>query len=105
MDKPRRKKSGPLRIGEMLQEFLQQAMPKTVGDELRVFGAWPKAVGQDISRQARPIGFRNGILFVETKHPIWTSELTAKRHQIQKKLNAALGQDIVRDIHFRQARL
>lgn len=83
---------------------MKTAMPKAVGEEMRVFGAWPKAVGQDISRQAKPIGFRNGILFVETKHPIWTTELTAKRRQIQKKLNEALQQEIVRDIHFRQAK-
>lgn len=99
-----RKKSGPSRIGEVLQEFMQTSMPKAVGEEVRVFGAWPKAVGSDISKQANPVGFRNGILFVETKHPIWTTELTAKRHQIQKKLNAAIGQDLVRDIHFRQAK-
>lgn len=83
---------------------MKTAMPKAVGEEMRVFGAWPKAVGQDISRQAKPIGFRNGILFVETKHPIWTTELTAKRRQIQKKLNEALGQEVVREIHFRQAK-
>ncbi|MGE3260995.1 MAG: DUF721 domain-containing protein [Bacteriovoracia bacterium] len=104
MDKRSKKKSGPLRIGEVLQDFLKTSMPKAVGEEVRVFGAWPKAVGQDISKQAKPVGFRNGILFVETQHPIWTTELTAKRHQIQKKLNEALGQEMVRDIHFRQAR-
>ncbi len=80
-------------------------MPKIVGDEIRVFGAWAKAVGQEISRQAKPKYFRNGILFVETSHPAWTTELQSKRHLIQRKLNESLGQEVVREIHFRQARL
>jgi predicted nucleic acid-binding Zn ribbon protein len=104
MDKPRPKKNGPLHIGGLLQDFLQGSMPKVLGDELKVFGAWPKAVGADISRQANPCGYKNGILFVETKHPIWTTELTSKRHQILRKLNEALGQELVREIYFRQAR-
>jgi predicted nucleic acid-binding Zn ribbon protein len=101
---PRKKKSGPSPIGEMLRDFLQAHMPKSVGDEVKVFGAWPQAVGPEITRQARPKAYRNGILFVETRHPLWTSELSSKRHLILRKLNQALGQDAVKDIHFRLAR-
>jgi predicted nucleic acid-binding Zn ribbon protein len=99
------KKSGPSPIGEMLKEFLSNALPKSLGDETKVFGAWPAAVGPEISRQAQPRAFKNGILFVETKHPIWTTELTAKRHLIQRRINESLGRELVREIHFRQARL
>lgn len=99
-----RKKSGPSPIGDLLKEFLKTAMPKNMGEEIRVFGVWPSAVGTEISRQAQPRALKNGILFVETRHPIWTTELTAKRHQILRKLNEALGQDVVKEIHFRQSK-
>lgn len=99
------KKSGPVALGNVLQEFFRGAMPKGLGDEVKVFGAWSKAVGQEISKQAKPKGFRNGILFVETMHPLWTTELQAKRHQIQKRLNEEIGHALVREIHFRQARI
>jgi predicted nucleic acid-binding Zn ribbon protein len=102
---PPRKKAGPSRIGDLLKDFLQESMPKSLGDELQIFGAWPAAVGVDISRQAQPKSFRNGILFVETRHSIWTTELTARRHKIQKKLNQALGKEVVKEIHFRQAKV
>ena len=74
-------------------------------DEGRVLSLWSRAVGQDISRQTHPVSFRNGILFVETRHPVWTAELSSRRHSIRKKLNEALGKDLIREIHFRQARL
>lgn len=100
-----KKKSGPSAIGDLLKEFLSTAMPKNLNEEVRVFGAWPGAVGQDVSRQANPKAFKNGILFVETKHPIWTTELTARRHLILRRMNEALGKEVVKDIYFRQARL
>lgn len=99
-----RKNKTPEPIGELLRSFLAEKLPKNLGDESRIFGAWPRAVGKEISRQARPTAFRNGILFVETRHPVWTAELTSKRHLMLRKLNAAIGAEMVRDIHFRQAR-
>ena len=102
--KPTRKNLRPSRIGDLLKGFFEEKMPKTVGDEINVFGAWSKAVGADVSRQASPRSFRNGILFVETRHSMWTSELSARRHLIQRKINEALGKEVVRDIHFRVGR-
>jgi predicted nucleic acid-binding Zn ribbon protein len=99
-----RKGQGPTRIGEILKTFFENKVPPSLNEESRVFGAWSKAVGSDVSRQANPVSFRNGILFVETRHPVWTSELNARRHLIQRKLNAAVGAELVREIHFRLAK-
>lgn len=103
--KPPRKNLQPTKIGDLLQGFFNEKMPKPLGDETAVFGAWSKAVGGDVSRQATPVNFKNGILFVETRHPMWTSELTNKRHLIQRKLNEAIGKELVREIHFRLGRM
>jgi predicted nucleic acid-binding Zn ribbon protein len=102
---PPRKSRQPSKLGEVLKGFFEEKMPKGLGDETAVFGAWPRAVGADVNRQARPTSFRNGILFVETRHPMWTTELTNKRHLIQRKLNEAIGKELVREIHFRLGRM
>ena len=60
---------------------------------------------REIAKNANPKTLKNGILFVETRHPVWTAELSSRRHSIRKKLNEALGKDLIREIHFRQARL
>ena len=101
---PKRKSRGPERVGTLLNTFLENKIPKNLSEESKVFGAWSKAVGGDVSKQAAPTAFRNGILFVETRHPVWAVELNSKRHVIQRKLNEALGKDLVREIHFRQAK-
>lgn len=101
---PKRKSKGPELIGNLLKTFFEDKLPKTLGEEARVFGVWSKAVGGEVSRQAMPSSFRNGILFVETRHSVWTVELTSRRHVILRKLNEALGSPIVRDIRFHQAK-
>jgi predicted nucleic acid-binding Zn ribbon protein len=101
---PKRKSRGPEPIGAVLSKFFESKVPKSVSEESRVFGAWPKAVGSDVSRQANPVSYKNGLLFVETRHPVWTAELQSKRHLILRKLNDALGSAMVREIHFRQAK-
>lgn len=100
-----RKNSQPSTIGDLLKGFFSEKMPKSLGDQTAVFSAWGKAVGNDVSRQAVPVHFKNGILFVETRHPMWTAELSNKRHLIQRKLNEAIGKDLVREIHFRLGRM
>lgn len=103
--RPSGKKSGLTPIGEILKEILPaNAMPKGLGDELRVLGAWPGAVGSEVAKNASPTTFRGGILFVETKHPIWATELQGKSHLIRRKLNEKLGAELVREIQFRLAR-
>lgn len=99
-----KKKSEPSALGDLIQSFLKEKMPVKLNEEIRVFGAWPKAVGPEIQRQAELKSFRQGILFIETRHPIWTVELQSKSHLIKRKINELLGCELVKEIHFRQAR-
>lgn len=98
--------SGVSPIGDILKQiFPSHAMPKGLNEELMVMGAWAKAVGPEITKNAVPKSLRNGILFVETRHPIWTVELQAKSHLIREKINRQIGADLVQEVQFRQARI
>lgn len=80
-------------------------MPQSLGEETKVFAQWSKAVGPDVAKHAKPSSFRNGILFAETSHSTWNMELSNRKTVIIKKLNDALGKELVRDIHFRIRKL
>lgn len=106
LKKDPRKTSGLSHISEILKGvFREDLIPKHLNEEFQIFGSWQSAVGAEISRKAIPKWFKNGILFVETDHPVWTTELQTKSHQIKKKLNELIGKEIVREIQFRQKRL
>jgi predicted nucleic acid-binding Zn ribbon protein len=104
MLKKPQKSSGPARIGDLLGNFLKEKMPTSLDEESKIFSHWSAAVGSEIAKQANPLSFKNGILFVETKHSAWITELNTRRHTIQRKLNAAIGKDLIREIHFRRSK-
>ncbi len=104
MQKKPPKSAGPTKIGDLLGEFLQTNMPTTITDEVRLFAHWKDAVGVEIAKRASPASFKNGVLFVETQHSVWITELNARRHHIQRKLNELMGRESVREIYFRRSK-
>ncbi len=104
MQKKPPKSAGPTRVGDLLGEFLQTKMPTTITDEVRLFTFWKDAVGVEIAKRASPTAFKNGVLFVETQNSAWITELNARRHHIQRKLNELMGRESVREIFFRRSK-
>jgi predicted nucleic acid-binding Zn ribbon protein len=104
MLKKPQKSSGPAKIGDLLGIFLKEKMPPSIDEEAKIFSFWSSAVGSEIAKQANPMSFKNGILFVETKHSAWITELNTRRHTIVRKLNSAMGKEIIREIHFRRSK-
>jgi predicted nucleic acid-binding Zn ribbon protein len=104
MQKKPPKSAGPSKIGDLLGEFLHINMPTTINDEVRLFTHWKAAVGAEIAKRAAPTSFKNGVLFVETQHSAWITELNARRHHIQRKLNELMGKELVREIFFRRSK-
>lgn len=66
-----------------------------------VLAGWAEVVGEQIARVTEPQRIENGVLFVSVKTAPWRAELSLQRLDIVKKLNAAAGTNVVRDIRFR----
>ena len=67
----------------------------------RVSACWAQAVGSQIAKMSKPIAFRNGELHVKVDSASWRNELTMMQLDLQKKINALLGEDVVKRIVFR----
>lgn len=66
-----------------------------------VIAEWEAAVGEQIARVTRPQRVEHGILFVSVTSAPWRAELTLRRREIIRRVNAAVGGDVVKDIRFR----
>jgi predicted nucleic acid-binding Zn ribbon protein len=98
-------KDQPMSLGAVLKEILARRSPMNiVGKELRIWEEWDKAVGAEIAKNARPQQLRAGILWVETKHPLWATELQYRGEAIRQKLNEAVGEELVKEIRARVGR-
>ena len=62
---------------------------------------WPQAVGELGAAATETERVSDGILFVRTKSPVWSHELTLHKNQIIQNLNRMLGGRIITEIVFK----
>jgi predicted nucleic acid-binding Zn ribbon protein len=73
--------------------------------EQAVLQGWPQIVGAVNARHSRALGFKDGVLWIQTESSVWAQELSLLRPQIQKALERSLGEGSVREIRFRTGTL
>ncbi len=57
---------------------------------LEVERVWPDAVGPQIARVTRPIGWLDGVLTIAVPSPVWTQELRYLDEEIRSAVNRRL---------------
>jgi predicted nucleic acid-binding Zn ribbon protein len=67
----------------------------------RVQEIWDRTVGPAIASAARPTAERNGILTVTCAASVWAQELDLMSGELVVNLNAALGEEAIRDLRCR----
>lgn len=84
----------PRRLGDIISPALDKL---AAGDEARAYAAWARAVGEPVSRGARPRAFRRGQLTVECASSVWANELMYLGPQILQRMNeVAPGHPVTR---------
>ena len=87
-------------VGTVLASLLQEL---GLGKKLKQYEAvriWQEVVGERIAKVATPTKIINGILIVKVERSTWRNELSLMRREIIAKINAALKEEIVKDIKF-----
>lgn len=66
-----------------------------------IFSLWDDIVGEAVAKNARPAGFKGKILLVNVGSSVWIQELQYYKKDMIRKLNEALGKELVCDIKFK----
>ena len=90
---------------EQLKDVLQQVLRQSKLDkpllEKRLIDAWPKVLGENISKYTSNISIKNRVLYVVLTSSVLRHDLFLSKEQIIKSLNAQVGKDVIKDIMFR----
>jgi len=87
-------------LGEVLTSLMEDL---GFGKKLKQYEAvriWREVVGERIAEVATPTKIVNGVLIVKVEKSTWRNELSLLKREIIGKLNAALKEEVVRDIKF-----
>ena len=94
----RRPRSKLEAVGPVLGDLLEGLGLEHRMREFRAVEIWEATVGEPVAQRTRPVGIRDGVLFVEVSSSVWMQELVLLRDEIVERLNANLGETIVRRI-------
>ena len=65
-----------------------------------VFRIWPRAVGEGISRAARPVSLKNNCLYVEVADSSWLYELEFRKQELLARINEHMEDSRIDEIRF-----
>ena len=65
-----------------------------------VFRIWPRAVGEGISRAARPVSLKNNCLHVEVADSSWLYELEFRKQELLARINEHMEDSRIDEIRF-----
>jgi predicted nucleic acid-binding Zn ribbon protein len=69
----------------------------------RIQACWPEAAGEAVAAAARPTGERAGVVTVSCDAAVWAAELQLMGPELAARINAQLGEDLVREVRCRTA--
>ena len=87
-------------IKESLIEILSDEKLKPALEKGNLSTYWKESVGPPINENTTIKSFKNGILIIKTKTPVWRNELQFQKTDIIQKLNSKLEKNKIKDIRF-----
>ncbi len=87
-------------IGELLVEYIHGSELEQPLLERKVVALWPEVLGPTIAQMTGDIQVKNGVLLVHIRSAALKSQLFDIRFDLVRKLNAAAGADVLKDIRL-----
>ena len=101
----REKMPRPAAVAELLAAVFRGTPTEMRLKEGSIWLVWDSAVGKQIACRARPVSFRDGTLTVMVESAPWMQQLTFLKKGIMEKLNARLGDELVRNIYLKAGKV
>lgn len=92
-------------MGQAVKAFLAESGLGSKLRDLPVYEAWQEALGEELSRRAKPVDFRRGELVVEVESAVHLHELANFTGERFRQLaNRDLGFERIRKVTFKLKR-
>jgi predicted nucleic acid-binding Zn ribbon protein len=90
------RRRSPRPLTEALDRLATTVAPQT--PLARIQAVWPESVGPAVAENAEPLRERAGVLTVYCRQSVWAQEIALMGVELTARINAALGDDLVREI-------
>ena len=87
-------------IGELILKNLRAQGLETPLQQKRLVAAWPEVMGEMIAGYTQDVFIKNQTLHVRLTNPALRADLSMMRPEIVRKLNAAVGSQVIVEVRF-----
>ena len=87
-------------IKESIKEVVGQEKLKKGIEKGFIEKCWEESVGDSIKQNTTFKNYKQGVLTIKTKTPVWRNELLFQKEQIKKQLNKKIKNNKIKDIRF-----
>ena len=94
------KRQNALPIGDMIRRFLREGGLESPLNEYRLIQAWETVLGKAIAGYTGQMYIKNQTLYVHLTSPALRQNLQMSRQSLVKRLNEAVGAQVIVDIVF-----
>lgn len=88
-------------LGDVISEFLNRHNLGPKLDEVRLINAWENVVGKMIAKHTTDLHIQRKSLFVYLDSDALRNELSYTKSLLIRRLNEAVGKEVIKDIVFR----
>ena len=88
------------RISDLIRQFVASNGKDELFRERKVLSIWPSVRGDYIANTTSSVSIKQGVLYVKVLNASLRFELNTSRSLIIKKLNDAVGGEVVKSIVF-----
>ena len=86
-----------LSISDALVEYLRESGLEQSVLEVQIEEVWPQVMGDVVTRLTRSVEVKKGVLFVRVNSAAIKAQLFENRFELVRKLNEAVGAQVIRD--------
>lgn len=90
----------PQLFGALLAKMVKARGWQKPAAEARIFGEWPKVVGEDVAAKCRPVKLENAELTVEAESTAWATQLRLLSAKLIKNIATEVGDGVVRKLYI-----
>jgi len=88
----------PVSLGEAINKLLKRTGLDKGVKQQRVLMMWEEIVGEKVAENTKPLKIERGNLYIEVTNDSWRYNLNFYSGEIIKKLNEAMGSEIVKKL-------
>lgn len=96
-----RKKTKPVAVEEILNQFFKERKKAGKSLESRIIDQWPEIIPQEAQEHTKPITIKNKTLIIAVSNSAWLYQLTLKKAEILKAVKNLFNSKDIEDIRFK----